>query len=909
MVGAQPASAQSTTADVVYGQLGSFTTNNYGAGGINANSLAGPQAVALDSSGNLYVADTYDNRVLFYPAGSTTATRVYGQLGSFTTGTVNNGGISANSLEYPYGVALDGSGNVYVCDYYNNRVLFYPSGSTTATQVYGQFGSFTTGTVNNGGISSNSLEGPIGIALDSSGNLYVIDQINSRALFYPSGSTTATQVYGQLGSFTTNAPNKGGISANSLYYPWGVALDSSGNLYVADHANNRVLLYPPTYTPGIYSPVNGSALTSNSMTFWWAGYPGATAYWLDVGNTSGGNNYYQSQSLSATTFAQTVNSLPSDGSTVYATWWYLVGGSWSYIEYQYTAFGASSQKGVITSPAPGTTLTGSSVTFTWTAGAGATAYWIDAGSTPGGNQYFQSTNLGNVLTTTVSGLPTNGSTVYITLYSLVNGQWLNNQYTYTAYSLVSQTTTYGGVGSEPIAVTFDGTNIWVANEGSNNVTKMLAANGSVVGTYPAGTNPDALAFDGTSIWVANNMNPGYATKLLASDGSIQGSFFLGPADDFPTGILFDGTYIWTANSGTSSTTKLASDGSIVGSYYANSSPFGIVFDGTNVWITNELYYPPNVTKVQDSNGSIIGTYAVGPYPRGIAFDGTNIWAASSYDDSVTKLLASTGSMVGTYPVGISPWGVVFDGTNIWVSNYYGNNVTELLASNGSMVATYPVGSNPAGMVFDGSNIWVANAGSNNVTRIGVYPCPAVVFSPAPNSTFAGSAVTFQWSPCNQATAYRIDVGSSAGGNQYYQSQSLPATTLSATVSNLPTNGGTVYVTLYSLVNGVWLNNQYTYTAYNAGSALGVMQTPTPGSTLSGNVQTFTWSAGSGATAYEMDVGSAVGGNNYYQSGPLGNVLTTTVYTLPADGSQIYVTLWSLVGGQWYYNEYTYTSGP
>ena len=75
-----------------------------------------------------------------------------------------------------------------------------------------------------------------------------------------------------------------------------------------------------------------------------------------------------------------------------------------------------------------------------------------------------------------------------------------------------------------------------------------------------------------------------------------------------------------------------------------------------------------------------------------------------------------------------------------------------------------------------------------------------------------------------------------------------------------------------------------------------MQTPTPGSTLSGNVATFTWCAGLGATAYWMDVGSTLGGNNYYQSGNLGNVLTTTVYSLPADGSQIYVTLWSLVGG-------------
>ncbi len=71
-----------------------------------------------------------------------------------------------------------------------------------------------------------------------------------------------------------------------------------------------------------------------------------------------------------------------------------------------------------------------------------------------------------------------------------------------------------------------------------------------------------------------------------------------------------------------------------------------------------------------------------------------------------------------------------------------------------------------------------------------------------------------------------------------------------------------------------------------------MQTPTPGSTLSGNVQTFTWSAGNGATAYWMDIGSTVGGNDIYQSGNLGNVLTTTVYSLPANGSTIYVTLYS-----------------
>ena len=109
----------------------------------------------------------------------------------------------------------------------------YAAGST-ADVVYGQGGSFTTNTINKSGVSADSLYGPTGVALDGSDNLYVVDESNNRVLYYPAGSTTATRVYGQGGSFTTNTANKGGISANSLYYPHGVALDGSGNLYVAD---------------------------------------------------------------------------------------------------------------------------------------------------------------------------------------------------------------------------------------------------------------------------------------------------------------------------------------------------------------------------------------------------------------------------------------------------------------------------------------------------------------------------------------------------------------------------------------------------------------------------------------------------------------------------------------------------
>ncbi|MGA8090545.1 MAG: MBG domain-containing protein [Terracidiphilus sp.] len=279
----------STIATRVYGQSGSFTSGTANNGGINANSLNNPQGLALDSSGNLYVADQYNNRVLFYPAGSTTATKVYGQNGSFTTNTANNGGVSANGLYEPFGLAVDSSSNLYISDYQNNRVLFYPAGSTTATQVYGQGGSFTSVNLNNGGLGANSLNQPTGVALDSSGDLYVCDIFNNRVLFYPYGSTTATQVYGQPG-FTTNFANNGGVSANSLNNPMYATVDSSGDLYVTDRSNNRVLFYPfgSTTATRVYGQANDFTASSSNN-----GGIGANSLWAPFGLAldNGGNLY------------------------------------------------------------------------------------------------------------------------------------------------------------------------------------------------------------------------------------------------------------------------------------------------------------------------------------------------------------------------------------------------------------------------------------------------------------------------------------------------------------------------------------------------------------------------------------------------------------------------------------------
>jgi hypothetical protein len=184
----------------------------------------------------------------------------------------------------------------------------------------------------------------------------------------------------------------------------------------------------------------------------------------------------------------------------------------------------------------------------------------------------------------------------------------------------------------------------------------------------------------------------------------------------------------------------------------------------------------------------------------------------------------------------------------------------------------------------------------------------VITSPVPASVLTGSTVTFNWTAGSGDTAYWLDAGSSAGGNTYYSSGNL-GNVLTTSATGLPTNGSTVYVTLYSYNGTAWLSNAYTYTAYTPGAgAAGQLTTPPPTSTLTGSTVTFDWSAGTGgATGYWLDLGNTAGGNTFYSSGNLGTALTTTASGLPTDGSTVYATLYSLIGGSWTSNAYTYVA--
>jgi hypothetical protein len=250
-------------AAIVYGQA-DFTS---GVVGHDANGLSFPIGLAQDSSGGLYIADRNNSRVLYFASdGDTTADRVYGQHGSFTSYIINFDGVggsglpSADTLNYPVGLALAPDGGLYVTDRENHRILYYADdGNTTADRVYGQFGSYVSNPPNNEGFGGSGIPSAdnigifsLGVLAAGDGGLYVSDSSNNRVLYYAAdGDTTADSVYGQFNGFSTGVENNDGTgqtatpSADNLNFPRALALDSAGGLYVADRENNRVLYFAP----------------------------------------------------------------------------------------------------------------------------------------------------------------------------------------------------------------------------------------------------------------------------------------------------------------------------------------------------------------------------------------------------------------------------------------------------------------------------------------------------------------------------------------------------------------------------------------------------------------------------------------------------------------------------------------
>jgi subtilisin family serine protease len=203
-----------------------------------------------------------------------------------------------------------------------------------------------------------------------------------------------------------------------------------------------------TTLPEMTNPKAGATLSGSTQIFQWKSGTATSHYWLDIGSSPGASDVF-TQDMGST-LAATVNGLPTDGRTLYARLWWKRNGVWEFANYSYVASSGSGGGGggggtpSITTPQQGATLAGSTQVFQWTAGTGITRYWLDIGNAPGGHDLY-SQDLGASLSATITGLPTDGRTLYARLWWLGSGSW---QFADTRYTAAAGSGGSGGGGGD-----------------------------------------------------------------------------------------------------------------------------------------------------------------------------------------------------------------------------------------------------------------------------------------------------------------------------------------------------------------------------------------------------------------------------------------------------------------------------
>ena len=433
----------------IFAAGGYSTVNTLGSG------FSRPSSVAVDSSGNVFVAD-YSNEVI----------KEIVAAGGYTT--VNTLTSASNTkLWNPIGMSLDGSGNLYFS-------------SSDGHYAYLNELTFASGYVTVLNLLFNGYE-PRFTAVDGAGNL-----IFTQSVFAPNSTFQVERLdfsdppslkfaNTQAGSTSSDSPRKVTVANNGnqtlhlaeITYPadfpkqtgitsncspsastlapgsnCGLNIDFSplpssaigsstplseevtlvdDSLNVANTVHSVAVSGTETFSgPTMSSPKPSSILTSTSATFTWN--PGAaTEFRLQLGHYVGGNLIFDSGTITTTSVA--VTGLPSTG-MIHARLSYLFNGTWTPIDYVYYTPTA------LISPAPGSTLSGSTVTFTWNPG-NATAFKLQLGNYYGGGGIYGSGETTRT-SVTVSNLPTNGQTIHARLSYLVSGVWKYKDYTYTA---------------------------------------------------------------------------------------------------------------------------------------------------------------------------------------------------------------------------------------------------------------------------------------------------------------------------------------------------------------------------------------------------------------------------------------------------------------------------------------------
>jgi hypothetical protein len=458
---------------------------------------------------------------------------------------------------------------------------------------------------------------------------------------------------------------------------------------------------------------------------------------------------------------------------------------------------------VLTSPTSGSTLTGSSVTFSWTSETGATQYYLSVGSTGVGSTNVYNSGWRTVTTWAADPLPTNGETLYVRLSTDYSGTVVHNDYTYTAYTPpAAATITSPTAGSILTGISVPFT--WTSETGATQYYLSVGSTG--VGS----TNVYNSGWRTVTTWAADP---------LPTNGE---TLYVRLSTDY-SGTVVHNDYIYTAATETAAAiTSPVSGATLTGPSVAftwsaatGATQYYLSVGSTGVGSTN----------VYDSGWRTVTTWAADPLPTNgetlyvrlsTDYSGTVVYNDYIYTASTQSAVTSpTAGSVLTGPsvpfnwsaaTGATQYSISVGSTGVGSTNVYNSGWRDAL----SWTAT--------GLPTNGETLYVTLSTDynglvvkSNTTYLAA--TAAVLSTPAPFSTLSGSSVTFDWTAgTTGATQYYLSIGSTGvGSSNIYNSGWRDVTSWTAT--GLPTNGETLYVRLSTNFGGTAVHNDYTYTAY------------------------------------------------------------------------------------------------
>jgi uncharacterized protein (TIGR03437 family) len=230
-----------------------------GDGGPATSAMLGrAEAIAVDTGGNLYYADSVNQRIRKIASSGIIST----VAGNGVAGYSGDGGPATSaSLNFPVGLALDSAGNIYIADANNSRVRkVTPGGIISTIAGNGQEGFSGDG----GAAVSASLNLPSDVLVDGGGNLYIADAGNNRIRKV----TSSGQISTIAGTANNGFAGDGGPAAQAtLNYPWGLAMDASGGLYLSEDSNSRVRKISGVGTVTVTTPSLSAGSIVNNASF------------------------------------------------------------------------------------------------------------------------------------------------------------------------------------------------------------------------------------------------------------------------------------------------------------------------------------------------------------------------------------------------------------------------------------------------------------------------------------------------------------------------------------------------------------------------------------------------------------------------------------------------------------------